>query len=171
MQVNSRNHILKNSYKYVTLHYTMSCATYKPVDIPTDYNTCIRMIFFLVQHIETLKLEGRGVLSIHVSEVLENEDGDFILNPKEDYLKCDSDGYLFLDRPFTFEDTYMAPELKTITQLPAKLYYTCALYSLKSLALSVLQQSNLSSLYPTKLYYVLERTSVSKAEDRLFLFV
>lgn len=149
----------------------MSCATYKPIDLPMDYNTCIRMIFFLVQHIETLKSEGHGVLSIHVSEVLENADGDFILKPKEDYLKCDPDGYLFLDRPFTFEDAYMAPELKTIAQLPVKLYYTCALYSLQYLALTVLQQSEISSLYPTKLYYVLERTSVSKAEDRFFLFV
>jgi len=149
----------------------MSCASYKPIDIPMDYNTCIRMIFFIAQQIETLKIEGRGVLSIHVSEVLENADGDFILKPKEDYLKCDLDGYLFLDRPFAYDDAYMAPELKTISQLPAKLYYTCALYSLQSLALSVLQQISISSLYPTKLYYILERITVSKAEDRLFLFV
>ena len=137
-----------------------------------DYNRCVRMIFFIVQRIESLKLEGRGVLSVDVSDVLENEDGDFILQPKDEtYLKCDSEGYLFLDRPFVYEEAYMAPELKTVTQLPTKLYYTCALYSLKSLALTVLQQTNLSALYPTKLYYVLERTSVSKAEDRLFLFV
>lgn len=136
-----------------------------------DYNTCFRMIFLIAQQIETLKLEGRGVLSIHVSEVLENVEGDFILKPKEDYLKCDTEGYLFLDRTFTFDVAHMAPELKTITQLPVKLYYTCALYSLQSLALTVLQQSEFSSIYPTKLYYLLERTSVSKAEDRLCIFV
>lgn len=149
----------------------MSCATYKPIHIPMDYNTCIRMVFFLVQQIETLKQQGRGVLSIHVSEVLENADKDFILKPKEDYLKCDPDGYLFLDRPFTYDDTYMAPELKNIVQLPANLYYTCALYSLQSLVLTVLQQTTISSLYPTKLYYVLERITAIKAKDRLFLFV
>lgn len=149
----------------------MSCVTYKPIDIPMDYNTCIRMVFFLVQQIEILKKQGRGVLSIHVSEVFENTDKDFILKPKEDYLKCDPDGFLFLDRPFTYDDTYMAPELKNIVHLPAKTYYTCALYSLQSLVLNVLQQSVISSLYPTKLYYVLERITTIKAEDRFFLFV
>ena len=62
----------------------MSCVTYKPLNLPMDYNRCVRMIFFIVQRIESLKLEGRWVLSVDVSDVLENEDGDFILQPKDE---------------------------------------------------------------------------------------
>lgn len=136
-----------------------------------EYHECTRMLLDIGSQIEILKENGWGVLYLSVRDISIANDGTYIITPTMELFSCDEKGMILLDRPFTYHKTYMAPELKDITTLPSKVYYTCVYFSLKQLALDVLGIDTISRIYPTKLYFLIERCSEEDPKERIFLFI
>ena len=136
-----------------------------------DYQQCTRMILDIGGQIEALRENGFGLLYISSDDITITSDGSYILTPTEDPLTCDEAGMLLIDRPFVYNKEMMAPELKRIRVLPSKVFYSSAYYSLKSLVLKVMGLDNLKSLFPTKLFYLIERCSHDDPKNRFFIFV
>ena len=136
-----------------------------------DYNECTRLILDIGGQIEILKENGLGLLCITPDDISITRDGSYILTPVENPLSCDEDGMLSIERPFTYNEHTMAPELKDIDTLPSKAFYTSVYYSLKYVAFKMLGIDSLKKLYPSKLFYLLERCSVDDPKDRIFIFV
>jgi hypothetical protein len=140
-------------------------------DTKLKYHECVRMMLDLGSQIETLKEHGWGLLYIDRQDITVTVDGSYILTPVEDLFSCDDRGRILIDRPFTYEETKMAPELKDITTLPSHVYYTCIYYSLKQLMLNVMGLDSIRQLYPTKLYFLMERCGELNPSDRIFVFI
>lgn len=136
-----------------------------------EYHECTRMLLDIGSQIEILKENGWGVLYLSVRDISIANDGTYIITPTMELFSCDEKGMILLDRPFTYHKTYMAPELKDITTLPSKVYYTCVYFSLKQLALDVLGIDTISRIYPTKLYFLIERCSEEDPKERFFIFI
>lgn len=136
-----------------------------------EYHDCTRMILDIGSQIEILRENGWGVLYISAKDITVTSDGSYMLTPMTDLFSCDEKGMILIDRPFKYDETYMAPELKPIDTLPSKVYYTSAYFSLKSLVLKVLGIDTLFRIYPTKLYFLIERCSCEDPQDRIFLFI
>lgn len=136
-----------------------------------EYHECTRMLLDIGSQIEILKENGWGVLYLSVRDISIANDGTYIITPTMELFSCDEKGMILLDRPFTYHKTYMAPELKDISTLPSKVYYTCVYFSLKQLALDVLGIDTISRIYPTKLYFLIERCSEEDPKERIFLFI
>lgn len=136
-----------------------------------EYHECTRMILDIGSQIETLRLNGWGLLYISAKDITITTDGSYLLTPEMDLFSCDEDGMILIDRPFTYDKTYMAPELKSITTLPSKVSYTSVYFSLKPLVLEVLGVDTLARIYPTKLFFLIERCSADDPKERRFLFI
>lgn len=136
-----------------------------------DYTQCSRMILDIGSQIESLRENGLGLLYISSDDITVTSDGSYILTPLDNPFTCDERGMLLIDRPFTYNKDTMAPELKDINTLPSKVFYTSVYYSLKNLVLKVIGIDSLKNLFPTKLYYLIERCSVVEPKDRIFIFV
>lgn len=136
------------------------------------YDQCVRMILDIGAQIERLKENGYGLLNIGLGQVFKTSSGAFILSNKSDlYYKCTKTGMLDITRPFKKEDS-MSPEALAIDSLPSEVSYTTAYYSLGNLACDVLGiDRDISSLKPTKLYFLLERCMQEEPASRVFLFI
>lgn len=136
-----------------------------------DYTQCTRMILDIGGQIEALRENGFGLLYLSVDDITITRDGSYLLTPLEDPVSCDENGILLIDRPFIYNKDTMAPELKRIHALPSKVFYTSVYYSLKSIVLKVMGIDDIQSLFPTKLFYLIERCSVDDPKNRIFIFV
>ena len=136
-----------------------------------NYSQCTRMILDIGSQLESLRENGLGLLYLTTDDITITSDGSYLLTPLEDPLLCDETGLVLIDRPFTYNETTMAPELNHINTLPAKVYYTCVYYSLKHIVLHMLGIDSIRKLYPTKLFYLIERCSVIEPKERFFIFV
>ena len=136
-----------------------------------DYRQCTRMILDIGGQIEALRENGFGLLYLSSDDITITSDGSYILTPIEDPVSCDETGMLLIDRPFVYNKDTMAPELKRIRVLPSNVFYTSAYYSLAPLVLKVMGLDNLQSLFPTKLFYLIERCSHDDPKNRFFIFV
>lgn len=136
-----------------------------------EYHECTRMLLDIGSQIETLKENGLGLLYISTRDISIAADGTYIVTPTTELFSCDENGMILIDRPYTYNNTYMAPELKDISTLPSKVYYTSVYFSLKQMTLDVLGIDTISRIYPTKLYFLIERCSAEDPKERLFLFI
>lgn len=136
-----------------------------------EYHECTRMILDIGSQVETLRLNGWGLLYISAKDITITTDGSYLLTPEMDLFSCDEDGMILIDRPFTHDKTYMSPELKAVTTLPSKVLYTSVYFSLKPLVLEVLGVDTLARIYPTKLFFLIERCSADNPKERRFLFI
>lgn len=133
------------------------------------YETCVKMVLDVGKQIQTLNKQGYGVLYVTLDDITETKDG-FVLNSKHLY-SCDSSGYILIDAPFKINEPYMSPELKRVDTIPSNVYYTCVYYSFKQLVLDFLEEKDTNSLYPSKLFFLLERCIVNNPLDRVFLYI
>lgn len=136
-----------------------------------NYNECTRLILDIGGQLESLRENGLGLLYLTADDITITSDGSYLLTPSENPLSCDKSGMLLIDTPFTYNEDTMAPELKEIDTLPSKVYYTSVYYSLKPLVLKLIGIERVKKLYPTKLYYLIERCSVDDPKNRFFIFV
>lgn len=136
-----------------------------------DYEQCTRMILDIGSQLEILRENGLGLLHISLDDITVMKDGSYLLTPKIDPFSCDDQGSLMIDRPFIYNPTTMAPELKTITCLPSYVFYTCAYFSLKSIVIKAMTIVNIQNIYPSKLFFLIERCSDIDPRNRVFLFV
>ena len=157
--------VLENGGAVVGKH-TCSVASSK-----LDYQQCTRMILDIGGQIESLRENGFGLIYLSADDITVTSDGSYILTPIEDPLSCDKNGMLLIDMPFTYNKDTMAPELEQIRALPSKVFYTSVYYSLKSLVLKVMGLDDLQALFPTKLFYLIERSSDNDPKHRFFIFV
>ena len=135
-----------------------------------DYEECLRLLLDVGAQIELLKERGFGILSLDKNDIFQLSSGGFMINPDILSFRCDNNGMIRIDKPFDYSKG-MAPELQTIKQLPSTVSYNVAYFSLKQLTLDVMQLETLTQLEPTKMFYLLERCSKEKSEDRSFLFI
>lgn len=136
-----------------------------------NYGECTRMILDIGGQIESLRENGLGILYLTTDDITATSDGSYVLTPSENPLSCDERGMLLIDRPFIYNEDTMAPELKHINILPSNVYYTSVYYSLKTLVLKVLGIETIEKIYPTKLYYLIQRCLIDDPKNRIFIFV
>jgi hypothetical protein len=136
-----------------------------------NYEQCTIMILDIGGQIEILRENGLGLLYLTPDDITITSDGSYLLTPLENPVSCDIDGMLSVERPFKYNALTMAPELQKINKLPSKVFYTCIYYSLKYIAIKMIGVDSLKKLYPTKLFYLLERCCVDEPKDRIFIFV
>jgi len=132
-----------------------------------SYNKTLRLLLDIGSQIEALKEAGYGIMHVTRDNIVEVTDG-YMLNIDMSFLSCDATGNIAITDSITFIEG-MAPELdsdiKTIS-------YTVAYFSLSSLAHKVLGISNAPiKLYPSKMFFLLERCANVDPEKRIFLLV
>ena len=135
-----------------------------------NYDECLRLLLDVGAQIEALRENGIGILSVTKSDILQLSQNGFMINPNILSFKCDDNGQLRIDKPFQKEKG-MAPELEKIETLPTTVSYTVAYFSLKQLALDLLDIQSLSQLEPTKMFYLLERCARDNPKDRTFMLI
>ena len=140
-------------------------------EISLDYEQCTRMILDIGRQLEILRENGLGILYLSLEDITAMKDGSYLLTPKIDPFSCDEQGMIMIDRPFIYNAANMSPELKTITCLPSYVFYTCAYFSLKNIVVKSMAIANIQNIYPSKLYFLIERCSDNDPRNRVFLFV
>jgi hypothetical protein len=136
-----------------------------------DYEQCTRMILDIGSQIEILRENGLGILYLSLEDITAMKDGSYLLTPKIDPFSCDEKGMILIDRPFIYNSKIMAPELKTINCLPSNVFYTSSYYSLKNIVVKSMKIDNIQNIYPSKLFFLIERCSDENPTNRVFLFV
>ena len=126
------------------------------------YNECLRMVLDIGAQIEALKENGYGIFHLTSKDIVQTIDGSFMISNKENILQCDEHGIMPVPHAFKFIEG-MAPELNS---KPMTISYTAAYFSLRSIACG-----DLKRLYPTKLYFLLERCSHDDPTKRVFIFI
>ena len=139
------------------------------LEMELDYDKCLRLALNIGTQINILKYLNLGIPVITIDDILISNDGTYILNTKKHIDSLDSNSNILLTVNFQKNDN-TPPELKKITKIPNTIYYTSAYYSLAKLCLSLLNK-DLKSLYPTKLYFLLERCLKIEPKNRVFLYV
>lgn len=145
--------------------------TTKLLESSLDYEQCTRMILDIGGQIEILKENGLGLLYLNIEDITAMKDGSYLMTPKNDPFFCDDKGMLLIDRPFIYNSKSMAPELKMIHSLPHTIFYTCVYFSLKNIVVKAMKINNIQDIYPTKLFFLIERCSDDDPDNRVFLFV
>ena len=135
-----------------------------------DYDECLRLLLDVGAQIELLRENNIGILSVTKQDIMQLSHGGFMINPDILSFKCDNNGQIRVDKPFQ-KVKGMAPELEKIETLPTTVSYTVAYFSLKQLALDLLDIQSLSQLEPTKMFYLLERCSRDDPKDRTFVLI
>ena len=135
-----------------------------------NYDECLRLLLDVGAQIELLRENNIGILSVTKQDIMQLSHGGFMINPDILSFKCDNNGQIRVDKPFQ-KVKGMAPELEKIETLPTTVSYTVAYFSLKQLALDLLDIQSLSQLEPTKMFYLLERCSRDDPKDRTFALI
>tara|TARA_B100001287_G_C22488105_1_gene437662 strand:+ start:76 stop:651 length:576 start_codon:yes stop_codon:yes gene_type:complete len=140
------------------------------LDLDFDYNKCLRFALNIGTQINILKYLNYGIPVITINNILVSNDGTYILDTNKYIDRLDSNNNILLTTPF-LKNKDNPPELKNINKIPNNtIYYTAAYYSLAKLCLLLLN-TDLKSLYPTKLYFLLERCLRIDPRNRVFLYV
>jgi ABC-type transporter Mla MlaB component len=134
-----------------------------------DYEDALRMALDIGAQLEAAESEGKGYIRVSLDDIRRMDSGSYIIMNENVYgIKS---GKLTLTKPFTYTED-MAPELASVSKLPAKVPASVGYYSLAKTVIKALDISNdIERLNPTKLYYLLKRAIETKPEDRYFLYI
>ena len=138
-------------------------------DQPIDYQTALQISLQIGCQILALAERNLCIPIVTPSLILQNKNGEFILNPSS-YVELAIDKtYKISSKDDIYEDkTYLPPEM--LKKISDNYSYTTSLYSLAVSVLKLLDM-NLENLEPTKLFYLLKRCLRKNPKDRLFLYV
>ena len=145
----------------------MSKLLNKCPNTPVDYQTALQISLQIGTQIKILADRGLCVPVVTPDKILLAKEGKYLLDPST-YIKLETGRKYELKSPSQEPDAYLSPELKD--QGVGTFSYTTSLYSF-AISILTLIDSDLESLEPTKLFYLLKRCLHDNPSARLFLYV
>lgn len=139
-----------------------------------DYHTAQRLVVCLGLQLTTLTGLGYGLASIAFTDITVIDKDWYLLTNLSSAMPLIRNSQLRIIKPLGTKG-FLAPELKQITQLPAIVDQSCAFYSIALLCLAAMKLSDkpddIKLLFPSPLYFLLERCLLKNPEERVFLLV
>jgi len=142
------------------------------------YNSILHIIYSLTKQISyLLKNESRCFHKLDISNILVIDDCKFIYLSYE-HLNDVKENKIIICRPISKTLGYLSPELKNAFSIPILVSYKTIFYSLASFILDNItpneetnEETKLSCIKDTKLYYFLKRSLYNEPEKRFLLYV
>ena len=127
---------------------------------------CMKMVYDLGEQILFMERNNRGFLNFNLEDIIVIDHHFFLFLNPEIYPLTKQ---LEINHPFVLSE-FSAPELEKIKELPATASHKTVYYSLASIILYCLRV-DLETLFPSKLYFFLERCLKEDPNDRIFLSI
>lgn len=140
------------------------------INLPLNYSQALRMIFDLKIQIDALKKNNKAFIDINIDNIKLTGENTFIIDnfPQLYAIKNDK---ILISKPYS-KSKYIAPELNNVDKLPIKINESASYFCISKLILDILNiDNNIKRIYPTKLFYLLERILVENPEKRTFLYI
>ena len=142
----------------------------EPINLPLNYSQALRMILDLKIQIDALKENNKAFIDINIDNIKLTGENTFIIHDLPTLFSIENKKIL-ISKPYQ-KTKYIAPELQTSAKLPIKIDESASYYCISKLVLDVLNiDNNIERIYPTKLFYLIERILVENPEKRTFLYI
>tara|TARA_Y100000591_G_C21813657_1_gene689383 strand:- start:1075 stop:1701 length:627 start_codon:yes stop_codon:yes gene_type:complete len=141
---------------------------------PLDYRKALRLTICIGEQLTALNESGYGFTHITPKDIMVIDENWYLITNLDNAMPLEKEDNIKIMKPLT-KSIFLAPELKTITKLPALVNQSCGLYSIATLVLHSLglenTQSDRCKLMPSSLFYLLERCCVDTPSERTFLLL
>jgi hypothetical protein len=145
------------------------------------YETALQCFYHLSKQIEYLiTKENKCFYRLDPKKIIVIDDNKYIYvnTTHNELLEIEEGENLVLYLPFQ-KNAFDSPEIKKVTQIPAKIHYKTLYYSLAKFILFLLsndeseeeQQEEMKKIKGTKLFYTLERCLQEESKKRSLLFI
>ena len=165
--------------------FTIKATSIKPLSVflkenknRLSYDNSIDMLFDIGNQLQSLERFYMGVPFIDIKDIIVvNEKHYFYLNDEK--VLDIKNGKLDIDEPYK-KSLYFSPELKKMRTLPGKISYKSSFYSLASLVIFCMLNTNitednkdyvLAPIYTSKLYWAVLRMLEKNPNDRFYLII
>lgn len=153
-----------------------------------SYNVRLKMVHDLsVQLNYLIKKYNNTFIGYNPENVIVIDGNKFIYISNEYLLDIDEEEEITITFPFSHNDFLMSPELYNIRELPAKVHYKTAYFSLGSMIIydidflkdehdkpmytKIIDKLDSSPLKGSKLYWLIKRCLVEEPKSRCILFI
>jgi len=134
-----------------------------------DYEEALRLALDVGAQLEAAETEGKGYISVGPDNIRRMGSGSYLFVDNAPYDIVS--GELKITKPFDYTPD-MAPELSSVSRLPASVSPSAGYYSLAKSVVSLLGiGDDVERLRPTKLYYPVKRANEEDPKDRYFLYI
>lgn len=143
-----------------------------------EYHMAHRLAICLGNQLSALTELDYGLAFINLSDIVVIDSDWFILTNFTHVMPLVDGSMIKIVSPLPssdFFDVLVAPELTSIKKLPIKVDQSCAFYNIGSLCLLAMglntTKPSMSTIYPSPLYFLIERCLVKEPNDRVFLHI
>jgi len=134
-----------------------------------DYDEVSRLALDIGAQLEAAESEGKGYIRVGTDDIRKMDSGSYILVNEEPYDIVS--GELKVTKPFSHTPD-MAPELASVSRLPASVTPSVGYYSLAKTVVGLLGiDGDMERLQPTKLYFLVKRATAEDPKDRYFVYI
>ena len=143
-----------------------------------NYTKTLRLAICLGIQLGILSDYNYGILHFNIKDIMVIDENWFLLTNLSNLTELLEDNKLNIIKPIS-PGSYLAPELKLVKALPAKVYSSCAYYSLALLCIDVYGfdkiitdiKLDLEIIRRTPLYFLLKRCLDKNPTNRVFLLI
>ena len=142
------------------------------------YHAAHRLAICMGIQLAALTELGHGLAFLDLSDVIVIDRDWFLLTNLSRAMPLVEGSMIKIVAPLPIAkntSSVIAPELASIKKLPIKVDQACGVYSIGSLCLLAMglttSISSMSIIYPSPLYFLIERCIVKEPKDRIFLHV
>ena len=133
-----------------------------------SHNNIIDLIQDLDIQLELLADKKKGLLFLSDKDIYYINNHYIIMNENEIYDIVDNQ--LQINKPFNKNEQFLAPEIKTISKLPAVVNKSTVYYSI-GLLISGLIKTPLEEIKNSKLYFMIKRCLQPNPNNRFFIYI
>tara|TARA_Y100001958_G_scaffold64566_1_gene43403 strand:- start:553 stop:1176 length:624 start_codon:yes stop_codon:yes gene_type:complete len=138
-----------------------------------DYNKAFRLTICLAEQLGALNEMGYGISHLDPNDILVLSEEWYLITNTDHIVPLENDN-LKIMKPIVKSD-FISPELANINKLPAIVDHRSSYYSMAVIVLFSIGLLNsledLVKIYPSSLYFLLERCLHKKPEKRMLLII
>ena len=138
------------------------------------YGKVLRFIICMGLQLTALTKNNCGFIHITMDDIVVIDDDWFLITNFDNISLLTKDGKINITTPFS-ANKFTAPELRDIKTLPIDVEQTCSYYSIAIICLSLFgfeyNKDNMDKLYPSPVYFFIERCLYEEPEKRAFLLI
>ena len=139
-----------------------------------NYSKVLRFVICMGIQLTALTEINYGFTHINLDDIMVINEDWFLLTNFDNISLLNKDGKINITTPFSSQK-FTAPELKDIKTLPVDVDQSCSYYSIGMICLHLLgleyNNNNMEKLYPSPLYFFLERCLYENPEKRAYLLI
>lgn len=140
-----------------------------------DYQMALRLTICLGEQLTALSEVGYGITHIDPEDIMVINDNWYLLTNFSNIAQLnDNKSTISILSPIS-NSNFVAPEIKNIKILPSEVDQSCSFYSVALLCLYVLRLTqdtqDMKRLFPSPLYFLLERCLHKEPKERVFLLL